>query len=239
LYLAERYTTPCRYQVMVVLVLTTTTVVKFTKTPTSYYTRPDVEICPFKLRKRITATLGALICSLLFQEFDLEVAVGETEVLCTRTKLLEGVAKTPDRLFAYCAQLLQDAVQLHGKVEQLAASPERAKLLKRIAGACRTVHNFSMASQSFVATTSATPSTSAPSGSIMKLKNIQPPAFSGDYKYWKFFWDNFDHAVHANPQYSDLERYLILSNLLKEQPLELLKGYSMADGYRDAIEKLK
>jgi len=36
----------------------------------------------------------------------MSVAQEEAELIATRTKLLEGVAKTPNKLFSYCAQLL-------------------------------------------------------------------------------------------------------------------------------------
>ena len=154
------------------------------------------------------------------------VAQEKAELVATRSKLLEGVAKTPDKLFSYCAQLLQDIVQLQDKVKTLPQSHERKVIAKVLANARRMTNNYSIASKNF---NDLTPNTRQ-STSIMKLKSIQPPSFSGDYKTWKFFWDNFEVAVHSNEQYSDPECYLILSKLLKEQPLELLEGHSMVQG---------
>ena len=95
----------------------------------------------------------------------MSVAQEEAELIATRTKLLEGVAKTPNKLFSYCAQLLQDIVQLQDEVETLPQGHERNVVAKLLAKARRTTNNYSIASKKF---NDLTPNTRQ-STSIMKL----------------------------------------------------------------------
>ena len=68
-----------------------------------------------------------------FQVFDIEAAADHTDMLCTKTKLLEGPAKTPYKLFEFCGSILQEAVALKALIDDLPADDRKEKLLKRIA----------------------------------------------------------------------------------------------------------
>lgn len=73
--------------------------------------------------------------------------------------------------------------------------------------------------------------------SQLKLKPVNIPTFSGDYKKWLSFRSLFDSMVHNNGKIDDLERMHYLKSCVADEAEDLISQFDVtAESYREAYE---
>ncbi|XP_055910598.1 uncharacterized protein LOC129944962 [Eupeodes corollae] len=74
----------------------------------------------------------------------------------------------------------------------------------------------------------------------IKLKKLQPKKFSGEFKDWVPFWEQYRVLVHANPSLSTIDKFNYLETVLTGKAAETLAGLTPSEAnYVTAITLLK
>lgn len=75
--------------------------------------------------------------------------------------------------------------------------------------------------------------------SEVRLPPLSIPTFSGDFTDWTSFSDIFIGTVHSNKNLTDAQKLQYLKSVLKEEPLQLIKHFSITNtNYSEAWDKL-
>ena len=69
----------------------------------------------------------------------------------------------------------------------------------------------------------------SPRSSQIKLPKIDLPSFSGKYTEWTSFIDQFDSAVHGNPNLQNAEKLNYLKSSLRGEAHDLIKNVAVTD----------
>ena len=69
----------------------------------------------------------------------------------------------------------------------------------------------------------------SPRSSQIKLPKIDLPSFSGKYTEWTSFIDQFDSAVHGNPNLQNAEKLNYLKSSLRGEAHDLIKNVAITD----------
>lgn len=76
--------------------------------------------------------------------------------------------------------------------------------------------------------------------SNIKLKSIDIPTFTGDYQKWISFKNMFDSLVHANKEFSDLQKIHYLKSCLSGEAERIVSQFDITDAsYKPAYDALK
>ena len=70
--------------------------------------------------------------------------------------------------------------------------------------------------------------------------SLKIPTFQGDVMKWAEFWELYAIAVHNNPKFANVQRFVVLKSHLAGVALKSIQGIPvMGDGYTQAVEVLK
>ena len=70
--------------------------------------------------------------------------------------------------------------------------------------------------------------------------SLKIPTFQGDVMKWAEFWELFVIAVHDNPKFAKVQKFVVLKSHLAGSALKSIQGIPVtADGYTQAVEALK
>ena len=70
--------------------------------------------------------------------------------------------------------------------------------------------------------------------------SVKIPTFQGDVMKWAEFWELYAIAVHNNPKFANVQRFVVLKSHLAGVALKSIQGIPvMGDGYTQAVEVLK
>ena len=84
-------------------------------------------------------------------------------------------------------------------------------------------------------------SSSLPRSSIEKVKlpKIELKKFDGDILKWQTFWDQYESAVHKQPNLSDVDKFSYLRTLLSATASESISGLALTnENYNEAVNLL-
>ena len=73
-----------------------------------------------------------------------------------------------------------------------------------------------------------------------KLPKLESKTFDGKVYEWQEFWDSFESSIHTNEQFSDVDKFSYLRNMLNDSAKTTIAGFSLTSGnYNAAIELLE
>ena len=69
---------------------------------------------------------------------------------------------------------------------------------------------------------------------------VNIPTFHGDIMQWSEFWELFEISVHNNPDFADIQRFVVLKSHLAGVALKCIQGIPVSGGgYAEAVSALK
>ena len=70
--------------------------------------------------------------------------------------------------------------------------------------------------------------------------SLKIPTFQGDVMKWAEFWELYAIAVHDNPKFANVQKFVVLKSHLAGVALKSIQGIPVTgDGYTQAVEVLK
>lgn len=76
--------------------------------------------------------------------------------------------------------------------------------------------------------------------SHLKLPKLELPKFHGDVLKFQSFWDQFEAAVHKNPDLPDVQKFTYLRSFLDGVAYQTIEGFEVTSAnYHHAVEALK
>ena len=70
--------------------------------------------------------------------------------------------------------------------------------------------------------------------------SLKIPTFQGDVMKWAEFWELFVIAVHNNPKFAEVQKFVVLKSHLDGVALKSIEGIPFTgDGYNQAVETLE